>query len=365
MSAVVWDGTTYPNCLSLCEVPVPELPAGWVLVRNRAAGICGSDLHLLFNITRHLVPEKNLPAILGHENAGVVVKLGEGVTRVRPGDRVAVEPLHSCLQFGGTCPRCLSGQYHLCAAGLIHVGIPVTRMLPGGWGEYSIVHETRVEPIPPNLSFEEAALTDILACAIHAANLADARPGLSAVVIGCGIIGLDMIQVLRARGVMDLVAVARHEFQADNARRLGAREIVLLQQNTDPVRQVMQQTAGGGVDQVYECVGGATDAVDQAIAMACPGGTAVMMGEFAGRRPIDLLRQLNNEVRLLPSNSYCAMPNGRREFQVALELLRNGIVSHSGLITHRFAPKQYRQALDATTHKGRSGLIKAMFVREE
>ncbi|MCL4394301.1 MAG: alcohol dehydrogenase catalytic domain-containing protein, partial [Chloroflexi bacterium] len=364
MSAVVWDGAAYPGCLSLREWPVPEPPPGWVLVRNRAAGICGSDLHLFFDVTRHLVPEKNLPAILGHENAGVVVKLGEGVTRVRPGDRVAVEPLHGCLQFGKSCPRCLTGQYHLCASGLAHVGIPVVRMLPGGWGEYSIVHETRVEPIPDRLSFEEAALTDILACGVHAANLADARPGESAVVIGCGIIGLDLIQVLKTRGVTDLIAIARHEFQAEYARRLGATETVTAAPGIDPVREVMRLTAGAGADQVYECVGGETDGVDQAIAMARPGGLVAMLGEFAGRRPIDLLTMLNNEVRILPSNSYATAPGGKREFQVALELLRDGRVIHSSLVTHRFAPEQFGEAIEAAVHKGKQGLVKGVFVRE-
>lgn len=363
MSAVVWDGASYPGGLSLREWPVPTPAPGWVLVHNLAAGICGSDLHLFFGVTRHLVPEKNLPAILGHENAGVVVQVGVGVTRVGVGDRVAVEPLHSCLQFGGGCARCLAGQYHLCAAGLAHVGIPVVRMLPGGWGEYSVVHETRVERMPDQLSFEDAALTDVLACAVHAANLAGARPGESVVVVGCGIIGLDMIQVLRARGVKHVIAIARHDFQGEMAAGLGAEQVIVAGPGVDPACEVAR-LCGEGPSQVYECVGGGSDAVDQAIAMARPGGRVVMLGEYAGRRPIDLLTLLNNEVRLLPSNSYATVPGGQREFQIALGMLADGSVRHTGLISHRFRPAEFAPAMEAVVSKGPHRLVKGMFVRD-
>ena len=145
MKAVVWDGDKWPSGLEIRDFPVPELKPGWVLVRNQAAGICGSDLHYLGGQTRHLIPDRNLPAVLGHENAGIVEKLGEGVGGLEVGDRVAAEPLLGCRELGRTpvCAPCQIGQYHLCTRGLTHVGIPLVEMLPGGYGQYSLFHASR------------------------------------------------------------------------------------------------------------------------------------------------------------------------------------------------------------------------------
>ena len=100
MNAIIWDGGTYPDSLSYQEFDIPKVTSGWVRFNTKAAGICGSDLHYLLGHTRHLIPDKNLPSIIGHENAGVVVEVGEGITTVKEGDRVAVEPLHGCVEFG-------------------------------------------------------------------------------------------------------------------------------------------------------------------------------------------------------------------------------------------------------------------------
>jgi len=364
MKAIVWDGTTYPDSLSMRDWPIPEPGPGWVLVNNKAAGICGSDLHYLLGYTRHLIPDRNLPAILGHENAGVVVKVGPGVTSVKPGDRVAVEPLHGCMEFGGSCPMCRVGKYHLCQSGLTHVGIPIVKMLPGGYGEYSIVHETRLFHIPDNVTFEEAALLDILAVNVHAANIGRPYMGDSAVVLGCGIIGLDMIPVLRAAGVTNIIGVAKYEFQAEVAKRVGAKEVVVMHKGTDPVQEVMKLTGGLGVDQVYECVGGETDALDQSVAMCAPGGAVISLGVFSGRRPVDLLAFLFKEVKILASNSYATAPSGKREYQISMDLLRDGLVDHKNLITHRYAPEQWREAIDVAIAKGKQHAIKTMFIRE-
>ena len=364
MKAIVWDGGTYPESMTYRDFAVPKPTPGWALVNTKAAGICGSDLHYLLGYTRYLIPDKNLPAVLGHENAGVVVEVGVGVTRVKPGDRVAVEPLHGCIEFGGTCPMCRMGKYHLCQSGLTHVGIPIVKMLPGGYGEYSAVHETRLFHIPDNVSFEEAALLDILAVDVHAVKLVHPGLGDSVVVLGCGIIGLDMIQVLRAQGVTDIIAVAKYEFQADFARRFGAKETVVLHDGVDPVKEVMKLSDGWGVDQVYECVGGETDALDQAVGMCRPGGDAIMLGVFAGRRPIDLLSMLIKEVDIISSNSYSTYQD-KREYQISMDMLRDGLIDHKSLVTRAFDPQDWREAIDMAIGKGQFQAVKTMFVRDD
>jgi threonine dehydrogenase-like Zn-dependent dehydrogenase len=364
MTAIVWDGKPYPDGLSFRDFEVPEPGPGWVLVYNKASGICGSDLHYLSGRGRDLIPDQNLPAVLGHENAGIVIRPGPGVTGLQPGQRVAAEPLHGCMQFGGSCSLCRVGKYNICRSGKVHVGIPMVRMLPGGYGEYSIVHETRLFPIPERISFEEAALLDVLAVSVHAMQIGRPRIGETAVVYGCGVLGLDTIQCLRAVGIGEIVAVAKYEFQAEAARRLGAREVILSQDGTDPSEAIRQLTDGSGVDQVYECVGGETDAIAQAIAMCGRGGRVVMMGAFpSGPRPVSLRTMLTNEISLLACNSY-ATAGTVREYQIALDMLIQGQADHMSLITHRYAPEDYQTALDVTMNKAAHASIKTVFVRQ-
>jgi L-iditol 2-dehydrogenase len=363
MQAVVWDGTEYPDGLRHRAFPRPRPDPGWVLVHNRAAGICGSDLHYLLGRRKGVVPAGNLPAVLGHENAGVVVEVGPGVTRVQAGDRVAVEPLHGCMEFGGSCPMCRVGQYQLCLTGLTHVGIPRVRMLPGGYGEYSVAHETRLFRIPDDVSFPGAALLDVLAVGVHAVNLGRPRIGDAVVVLGCGVVGLDLIQCLRVAGVGPLIAVAKYPFQASAARRLGASEAVVLEAGQDPAEAVRRLTPAAGVDQVYECVGGATNAASLAVAVCRPGGVIVVLGGFTGNPSLDVAALQRKEIALLMSNSYSTAPNGKREYETALELLRTGRVTHEPVTTHTFAPHEYRQAIDQSIRKGDATLIKGLFVR--
>jgi len=362
MKAVVWDGRNYPEGLTYKDFDIPEPGPGWVLVNTKAAGICGSDLHYLLGITRSWVPDKNLPAVLGHENAGVVVKVGEGVTSVKPGDRVAIEPLHGCVQFGDSCPFCQIGKYHLCQNGLTHVGIPIVRMLPGGYGEYSIAHESRLFHVPDNVTLEEAALLDILAVGVHAVKIIRPTMGDSTVVYGCGIIGLDMIQCLRVEGVKDIIAIAKYDFQAELSWKYGATQVILLEPGMNPVEEVKRLTGGWGVDQVYECVGGETDALDESVAMCRMGGQAIMLGVFGGRRPMDLFLMLWHEVNIISSNSYSSA-GFDREFQIAMDLLRDGKVEHKSLVTHRFAAQDWKDAIQMAISKGKNKSVKAMFIR--
>lgn len=363
MNAILWDGRVYPEGLSYGSWEIPQPPPGWALVRNRAAGICGADLQALLGRTRHLMPDALFPAILGHENAGDVVALGSGVTRVKPGDRVAVEPLHGCVNFGGSCPMCRSGRYQLCLDGVSHVGMPIRRMLPGGYGEYSIVHESHLYPIPDWMDYDEAAILDVLAVNLHGAVRAQPQLGDTVCVIGCGVIGIDIIQVLRARGITDIVALARYPFQAEMAQRFGAREVVLSGPDDNPVEEVLRLTGGRGVDQAYECVGGNSAAFSQALAVTAAGGKVIMFGGTTQPSQVDLSKILFGELTVLGSNSYC-MQGDKDEFQIALQMVQNGQVDHKSLITHRFRPEDFEKAFQLLFSKGNSHLCKAVWYRD-
>ena len=348
MEALLWDGRSYPEGLVWTKIARPKARPGWVVVKNHETGICGSDLHYLSGAMRHQIPEANLPAVLGHENVGIVVEVGEGVEDFAVSDRVALEPLHPCRTQGvSLCPACQVGQYHLCA-NLGFVGIPNRLRLPGGFGQYSMYHHSTLFHLPESVSFEDAAILDVLACGVHALRVGQPAPGHIVVVLGCGAIGLDMLQCLRAVGVRDLVAVARYPFQANAAQQLGARHVVCLADEPDPVSAVLRLT--GGADQVYECVGGTADTVQQAIDMCRPGGRIVVLGFFSGIRPINLSTMFLKELRIQASDAYSTW-GARREFDIALQLLANGQVDHASLITHRFSRTDWAAALDVAFHK--------------
>jgi len=365
MKAVVWDGGVWPKGLSLRDFPRPELRPGWVLVRNRAVGICGSDLHYLTGRTRHLIPDENLPAVLGHENAGVVEAVGDGVVGFEPGDRVAAEALHGCYEIGRIepCRACQSGQYNLCTHRRI-VGIPLTEMLPGGYGEYSIFHATRLFKMPDSVSFEAAALIDVLAVGVHAMAVGKPIPGMSVVVLGSGVVGIDVIQCLRAWGITRIIATAKYPFQAEAARQAGASEVVLLEEEVDAVDEVLRMTGGEGVDQVYEAVGGSTDAINQGIRMCRKGGNVIMLGIFDGVLPVDLQRMIFRSISVLASSSY-AFSGPLRDYRIAMELLGSRNVTHDFLVTHRYSRAEWRAAIEAAMSKGRARCLRAVIVDDE
>jgi len=361
MKAVMWNGKPWFEGLSYGDFPVPEARGDWVLVRNNVCGVCGSDLHFFSGELEGKFPEKNLPAVLGHENAATVVE-ADPSTGFKPGDRVAVEAIHSCVNFGKTCPRCMSGQFHMCDEGMTHVGLPYVRMLPGGYGEYSAVHKSKLIRLPDSVSMEEAALLDILVVNVHAVRIGNPLLGDTCAVLGCGVVGLNLLQVLRARGIANIFAICKYPFQEELAKKCGATKTLLYNKDTI-VSDMLEMTDGQGVDQVYECVGGSSDAIDEAIGFTTRQGSVIMMGVFTGKHSIDLNGMFMREINLLSSNSYC-MTGYRDEFAVSVGMLEHKQIDHDILITHRFKPDQYVEAIGAARGKNISQAVKVLFVRE-
>ena len=363
MKAIIWDGENYPEGISYGEFEIPAPKKNWVQFQAKAVGICGSDIHAICGHTRHIMKDENFPAILGHENAGVVTMVGEGVTEFKPGDRVAVEPISGCIDYKEGCSMCRSGKYQLCKEGMNIIGMPITRMLPGGYGEFSCVHKSHLYLLPDDILFEEAALLDILAVNVHAYNLGMPSIDMSIAVVGSGIVGLEMIQILYAAGIRNIIAVAKYKFQAELAERLGANHVVLLDNNTNAIEEVMHLTKGRGVDQAYECVGGNTDAVSESMYMCASGGRVIMLGGSSKPRPIDMQEMVLKEAAIIASNSY-AMFNGKNEFKTALDMLVNKQVCHKCLITGRYHFEDYKAAFDSMLIKEKGNTIKSVFVRE-
>ena len=228
------------------------------------------------------------------------------MTALKVGDHVAAEPLHGCRALGRLvpCSPCAVGKYQLCEEGVAIVGLPYASDLPGGFGEYSVYHASSLFKLPRGVSFEAAALIDVLGVGIHALAVGQPKPGDTVIVFGAGAIGLDIIQCLRIAGVTQIIAVAKYPYQLDAAGKAGADELVLLPRNGDVVEKTRALIGDAPVDAVYEAVGGNAQVVNDAISVCTAGGKIVLTGGFDRNSVVDIGEMVRKGLALLPCNSY-------------------------------------------------------------
>ncbi|MDO8735902.1 MAG: zinc-dependent dehydrogenase [Thermoleophilia bacterium] len=308
----------YSNAdLRLQDMPVPEIGAGELLVRIEASGICGSDIMEWYRASK-------VPLVLGHEIAGEVVEVGEGVTSFSEGDRVAVTHHVPCM----SCHYCVSGHETVCNT------LRTTSFEPGGFSEYVRVPAINVDrgtfKLPDSVSYEEGSFVEPLACVLRGQSQANFRPGCSVLVIGSGISGLLHIMVARALGAGFIAATDMVEFRMQKALQLGAEKV--FRADEDVPALFREANDGRGADLVIVCAG-APQAIEQALNSVARSGTVLF---FATTRPeVSIPLNVNeffwrNEVTL--TSSYAGSP---ADCKTALELIRAGRLPVSETITHR------------------------------
>lgn len=333
------------------ELPRPEPGPGEVLVRVRAAGICGSDLHGF----RRVRPEPAGPGREnGHELAGTVAGLGAGVTGLSVGQRVGIEPEH--LIGCGACRDCARGDTHLCAERGRKHG---ERLGSHGFSEYDVCVATNVHALPDNVSDDAASILDCYACAVHAVRRAPVAPYATAAVIGTGAIGMNVGQVVRSRGAARVVMVGTRPQPLEIAREAGAADEGVAGSEGDPVKAVLDLTGGEGAEVVYETVGGDAPTLEQAVQMARRGGTICVMGIFTTPPALDERTAYRKELTIAWCNSYSKW-DGVSEYEIALDLLATGRVRAEPLITHHFPLEKIGEAFAAAADKKSSGAIKVL-----
>jgi len=301
--------------LDVRDVPEPAVGDADVLVRVRACGICGSDVHGYDGSSGRRIP----PAIMGHEAAGVVERIGAAVQRVSPGDRVTFDSTVSC----GRCDYCRAGRSNLCDQRKVLGVSCADYRRAGAFAELVAVPEHIVYRLPDEVPFEHAAMVEPVSVAVHAVARAP-MPARNAVVVGAGTIGLLVIQALRAAGVRRVIAVDVDESKLALARRLGA-EVALNPTGVDLPSEV-RRTTEGGADVALECVG-ATEPIKTAVASVRKGGSVVLVGNVSPGIQLPLQAVVTGELTLLGT---CAS-NG--EYPRAIELLRTGAIDVRPLIT--------------------------------
>ena len=369
--------------LRLRDLPVPQpTRSGWVRVRPTSAGVCGSDLKVLSVTGMSPLLTAYSPArssVLGHEIAGVVEATGPGVTRVREGDQVLVEPTLRCTHKGlPDCARCAAGEGHVCErldlAGDLCVGqgIGFSDVLGGGWSEGLLAHESMLV-VADGIAADRAVLAEPASVALHAALRWD-RTGDTVVVIGPGTVGLLVTAALRMlHPDLDITVVCAGEFGAERAMAAGATRTA--QQPSATVLSEVAAVLGArllkprlgalpvldtGVDAVFDCVAHG-DTIDLGLRLLRPRGTYVMVGT-AAKEEIDWSLLWWRELTLLGTIVYGEEPRlqGRRTFEQVADWLRDPSYQVDGLVTHRFPLERYPEALMTAKAGPAAGAVKVV-----
>ncbi len=298
--------------LTVEEVEVPTIKSGEVLVKTKACGICGTDLHIIDGVGYK--PE--LPHILGHEPAGVVAEVGDGVTRLKVGDRVLPNIFFTC----GECYYCRTNRETLCtnfsgASPALGVGFD------GGFAEYFKAPARNLFILPDNIDFPEGSvIADAVVTAVHAVRRrAQVKEGDTVLVIGPGGIGQVMIQIVKATGAR-VISVGRRAVRLELAKKMSADHVINSAEQNVP-EAVKALTAGVGVDVVIDNVG-SNETLLHGIGSLRPGGRIVMIGETDDVIPLSTFRLCVNEFEVIGSRS-----GGRQDTVEAIDLVARGVVT--------------------------------------
>jgi len=304
------------NDVRIEEMPRPEIGSGELLVKVIASGICGSDVLEWYRI-------KKAPLVLGHEIAGEIVEVGTGVDRFRVGDRVFVSHHVPC----NTCWYCMHGNHTVCET------LHTTNFDPGGFAEYVRIPSINVDRgtfiLPEEVSYEEGAFVEPLACVIRGQRVAQFRPGQTVLIIGSGISGLLHLMLARATGAGRVLATDINEYRLDMAGRFGADATVHAGEDVPGrVREVNDDRLA---DLVIVCTG-AFPAFMQALQSVDRGGTVLCFAttDPGVELPIPINEFWRNSITVLPSYA-----NSPYDARVAINLLREKRVPVSEMITHR------------------------------
>ena len=428
-----WRGASTSALLpiSLRELAVPVLPAPmWVRVRPILSGVCGSDLAAICSKgSAYLSPLTSTPFVLGHEVVGVVTEVGPAAVGVSVGDRVVVQPALGCCARGiePMCADCAANRPALCrnvTRGIISAGIQTgyCRDTGGAWSESFVAHPSQLYRVPDSMDDEVAVLAEPFACALHGALRVGPAEGRTALVMGCGSIGLLTIAALRAvhgrvdphrrdAGATDLgatdvgstdaggtgaggkdglfgvpgggekrlriVVVAKYAHQRDHALRLGADEVLMYCSDVGQRYRLLAEALGaelyqpeigkptvvGGADVTYDCVASSTS-IDDCCRFTRGGGDMVLVGMPSIPRKVDWTSIWYKELSLHAAYAYGAErhdPAARTTFEIGLEILSSWGSALRLLVGEPFGLRDYRDAIGAALHTGQSGSVKTVF----
>jgi L-iditol 2-dehydrogenase len=319
------------------EVELPQLADKDVLIKVRVAGICGSDIHTYKGL--HLF--RKPPVIIGHELAGEVVKVGDGVTKFQVGDRVTVEPQVGC----GNCEACLTGNVNYCA----HRGAPGLNGWYGTMAEYFATPEHTVFKLPDTMTYDQGVLVEPFAVGVHAVRKADIQMGDKVAILGAGPIGLLALAAAKAAGATTVLVTDIMDYALEGAVKMGATHTLNTLNKQDWIVEA-KDTVGGDFDKVL-IAAGVPGIIDQAISLLRKGGRCVTIAMFHGTQTFDIVNLQQGEKEIVGCMTYT-----REDTIAAIELINAGHVAEDVIITHKLSYEEAARGFRLVDKKEESSL---------
>ena len=304
------------------ETPVPK--AGEVLIRIMKIGVCGSDIHVWHG--KH--PFTSYPVTQGHEVSGEIAALGAGVENLEVGQKVTIQPQVVC----GKCYPCRHGKYNLCET-LKVMGFQTT----GVASEYFAVDAAKVTPLPQEMSFDEGAMIEPLAVAVHAVRKFGDMQGMRVAVLGAGPIGILVAQAAKGMGAESVLITDISDLRLEKARQCGV-DFCVNTREADFGEALVSSFGPDKADVIYDCAGNNVT-MGQAIRCARKGSTIILVAVFAGMAEVDLAVLNDHELDLNTTMMY-----RNEDYLEAIELVRAGKVDLKPLISKHFAFRDYAEA---------------------
>lgn len=325
--------------IEIADVPLPQISdSKEVLVEVKAVGICGTDLHIFQGERQDVV----FPRVMGHELSGRVKEVGAKVTRVKPGDRVVLDPVFAC----GSCRICKSGHENVCADVKCY-GV----QMDGGFQDYIVVNEEHLYPFDSNISYEQAALAEPFSIAANITERAAVKKNDSVVIIGGGTIGLAIVQVAKSLGAKVLVADIE-DMKLKKAQEAGADRVVNSQRQS--LQDEVDTFSPGGADVIIDAVGVAA-LTEQAVDLAAPLARVVVIG-FDGRAAqIPPVKITKKELTLIGSRMNC------HQFPKVMKWLKEGRLNADIMITGTYSLCDIQEAFEKNIGDGKE-MVKTLIL---
>lgn len=315
---------TAPGVIEFRETPRPIAAEGQVLVRIMRIGICGSDIHVYHG--KH--PFTRYPVTQGHEVSGRIEAVGSGVEGLSVGQKVTIEPQVCC----GHCYPCTHGKYNLCEE-LKVMGFQTT----GTASEYFAVDAAKVTPLPETMSYDEGAMIEPLAVTVHAAKRFPELKGARVAILGCGPIGILLMQSCKALGAASVLVTDVSDYRLSVARSVGA-DYAVNTGETDMEQALRDAFGSDKADVIYDCAG-SDITMGQAIRCARKGSTIVLVAVFSKMASVDLAVLNDHELELNTSMMY-----RHEDYVDAIRLVSEGKVQLRPLMSRHFAFRDYLKA---------------------
>ncbi|WP_017185703.1 zinc-dependent alcohol dehydrogenase [Alkalibacillus haloalkaliphilus] len=382
-SSLYWNSKL--SCIRFVEDADTTLPNDhWAKVKVKYSGICGSDLNLIFlNDSPATSPFTSFPFTIGHEIVGEIDEVGSEVSGIQVGDRVVIDPVLSCEPRGiqDKCPQCQKGNFSLCihktegdvAPGLL---IGACRDTGGGWSTHVVAHKSQLFKLPDQVNDLNGVMVEPFSCALHSVMRNPPKDDDTVLIIGGGVIGLSVIAAIRSLDIScNVIVLVKHNLQKELAYHYGADKAIDFDQSTyveelsnsldakvlDPIFGA--EVVEGGADLVFECVG-RKKSVHDSLRFTKSGGQVVLIGLAGIMERIDWTTVWLNELEVKGCFAYSLEDykgEKRRTFDIAIDLMEQGKVDLSPLVTHHYPLEEYHQALETATKKGNRSAIKVVF----